>query len=286
MRERLKRIHLTCQRLGWRKAAIRALRFAASKIYTRYEDVINERDLLEPIRFSDNHRLRIRPITEEDRAAILLLRAQPGARAIRKLEHFFRNGYKGYCATIGDEIIGYIWCVDAKIDPARTHPQLKRYAIRLGDRDVHVFEFFVAHEHRELFSTIDFFSKFMNELRRFGYRRATGVVRATNMSARWIYQLTGWKAEKAYTNRLLFSSLLFYDGAVWIRNGRWNPTQSFDYRQLLSLRWAQPHSTSEWSQQDWDVVRGAKATIVRPAGDRRAADQDRVPIDLQTRRRS
>jgi hypothetical protein len=266
MRERLQRIRRACQQLGWRKAAVRAIEFSVSKIYTRYEDVIIERDLLEPIRPCDDERLLIRSLTREDRAAISLLRAQPAARAIRKLDQFLRHGYKGYCATIGNEIIGYGWCVDANVDPSKTHPQLKRYGIRLGDGDVHVFEFFVAQQHRELFSTIDFFSKFLSELRRFGYRRATGVVRATNMSARWIYQLTGWNTTKVYANRLLFSSLLFYNRGVCIRNGPWNSTHSFDYGQLLSLRWAQPQAADKSSQRDWDVVGAAKATIVQPPG--------------------
>ena len=70
---------------------------------------------------------------------------------------------------VGDELVGYYWWVDRRIEPR--HRDIADYGldIELGERDVYGFDFFLLEEHRGGGNSMAFLNTVETLLRDLGY---------------------------------------------------------------------------------------------------------------------
>jgi GNAT superfamily N-acetyltransferase len=109
-------------------------------------------------------------------------------RATGRFSDRVAGGDRGFIARLDGEVVGYYWWTD------RDHPHLDRLGIRLAERDVYGFDFFLAEEHRGDGRAVEFLHGIETRLRDLGYARVWGYVRADNRPARWLYSMRGYEA--------------------------------------------------------------------------------------------
>jgi GNAT superfamily N-acetyltransferase len=146
-----------------------------------------------------------------------------------------KNGYEAFLAFRHDEPIGYWWWVTRDTAPRVTHPSLERFGLTLKYDELFAFDFFIAPEHRVNGTAVKFLSLIYEELVRAGYRVVWGSVDASNMRARWVYNVLGNKVAWRNTAYELFGYVLLQDRRIFVRNTRWATPHSFDRRLLFRL---------------------------------------------------
>jgi GNAT superfamily N-acetyltransferase len=110
----------------------------------------------------------------------------------RRFARYVEQGFRGFVAYAGEELVGYYWWVDR--DVRTVYPDLHKLGlgIELQDGDVYGSDFFVLEEHRGGGVAADFLFKVESSLRDRGYTRLWGYVVSSNRPARWIYSTRGY----------------------------------------------------------------------------------------------
>ena len=113
--------------------------------------------------------------------------------ADRYFEESVGEGYHGFAAFVGEELVGYYWWVDR--DNPVTHPDLWRmgrgFALAAGD--VFGCSLYLLPEYRGGGRAGRFLHQVESSLRDRGYRRLWGWVETSNRPARWIYAVRGYE---------------------------------------------------------------------------------------------
>jgi GNAT superfamily N-acetyltransferase len=119
------------------------------------------------------------------------LRARP--EVDRRFTRYVEQGFHGFVAYRGEELVGYYWWVDR--DAPTPYPDLRKLGlgIELGEGDVYGSDFFLLEEHRGGGVAVDFLFKVESSLHDRGYARLWGYVVSGNRPARWIYSTRGYK---------------------------------------------------------------------------------------------
>ena len=117
-------------------------------------------------------------------------------RATARFAADLERGYGGFAARLDGDLAGYYWWVD------RHHPHLDRLGVRLAQRDVYGFDFFLAEEHRGDGRAVEFLYGIETRLRDMGYDRLWGYVRSDNRPARWLYSMRGYETVRSVHLRL------------------------------------------------------------------------------------
>jgi GNAT superfamily N-acetyltransferase len=134
-------------------------------------------------------RLRLADLGAGDLPALAEFnRRRCDTRATGRFAAGLERGDRGFIARLDGEVAGYYWWAD------RDHPHLDRLGIRLADRDVYGFDFFLAEEHRGEGRAVEFLYGIETRLRARGYARVWGYVRSDNRPARWLYSMRGYEA--------------------------------------------------------------------------------------------
>jgi len=113
-------------------------------------------------------------------------------RVDRRFARYVRQGFHGFVAFSGEELVGYYWWVDR--DVRVVYPDLRKLGlgIELGNGDVYGSDFFLLEEHRGGGVAADVLFKIERSLRDRGYERLWGAVDPSNRPARWIYSTRGY----------------------------------------------------------------------------------------------
>jgi GNAT superfamily N-acetyltransferase len=137
--------------------------------------------------------LRLEDLRAEHLPALSELNRRRGRPEVdRRFARYVEQGFHGFVALAGDELLGYYWWVDR--DARTTYPDLRKLGlgIELGAGDVYGSDFYVLDEHRGGGLAADFLFKVESSLRDRGYQRIWGYVVSSNRPARWIYSTRGY----------------------------------------------------------------------------------------------
>ena len=175
-------------------------------IHAREEFVVLSKDLSEITEMSFDGSLRIEELEARHLPALYRFNSRrcdskANARALGDME----RGYRGYVGYAGDELVGYYWWVDRRIEPR--HRDIADYGleIELGERDVYGFDFFLLEEHRGGGNSMAFLTTVETLLRDLGYRTLWGYVVAGNKPARWLYSMRGYRPVRKIESRTVLS---------------------------------------------------------------------------------
>jgi GNAT superfamily N-acetyltransferase len=110
----------------------------------------------------------------------------------RRFRRYVEQGFHGFVAYLGQELIGYYWWVDR--DVPNLYPDLRKLGlgIEMGEGDVYGSDFFLLEEHRGGGVANDFLFTVESSLRDRGYAQLWGYVVSDNRPARWIYSTRGY----------------------------------------------------------------------------------------------
>jgi GNAT superfamily N-acetyltransferase len=132
-------------------------------------------------------RLAVSDLGESDLPALAELnRRRCDSRAGGRFAARLEGGNRGFVARADGEVVGYYWWAD------RDHPHLDHLGIRLGDREVYGFDFFLAEAHRGEGRAVECLHAIETRLREHGFHTVCGYVRSDNRPARWLYSSRGY----------------------------------------------------------------------------------------------
>jgi GNAT superfamily N-acetyltransferase len=188
-----------------RRCAELAATRAASAVYSKHDDIVVVKTLGETAVPARGQRLRVEP-AERQHIPILadFNRRHCRSRRTKGLVTRMATGAGAFLGFLDDQLIGYIWWSQAR-GLADVEPRFARYGIELEDDEVYGFDLFVAPEYRGQGATIWFLASVEAELSRRGYGRMWGYVESTNLPARWLFSIHGYKVADRVESRALLS---------------------------------------------------------------------------------
>ena len=129
----------------------------------------------------------------EDLSKLAELNRKRGRPAVQRLfARYVEQGFHGFLAYRGEELVGYYWWVDRDVPTLYTDPHKLGLGIELGEGDVYGSHFFLLEEHRGGGVAAEFLSKVESSLRDRDYTRLWGYVASDNRPARWTYSTRGY----------------------------------------------------------------------------------------------
>ncbi|MGO8904195.1 MAG: N-acetyltransferase family protein [Solirubrobacteraceae bacterium] len=137
--------------------------------------------------------LRLEDLAAEHLSELSELNRRRGRPDIdRRFARYVEQGFHGFVAYRGEELVGYYWWVDR--DVPTLFPDLRRLGlgIELGEGDVYGSDLFLLEEHRGGGAAADLLFQVESSLRDRGCKRIWGYVVSNNRPARWIYSLRGY----------------------------------------------------------------------------------------------
>jgi GNAT superfamily N-acetyltransferase len=146
--------------------------------------------IVEPWRHGD---LRFEDLAAKHLPELAELNRKRGrSDADRRFRRYVEQGFHGFVAYHGEELVGYYWWVDR--DVPNLYPDLRKLGlgIEMGEGDVYGSDFFLLEEHRGGGVANDFLFKVESSLRDRGYTQLWGYVVSDNRPARWIYSTRGY----------------------------------------------------------------------------------------------
>jgi GNAT superfamily N-acetyltransferase len=134
-----------------------------------------------------DRRYELSDLAESDLPALAdFSRERCDRRAAERFPARLERGERGFVARLDGEVAGYYWWAD------RDHPHLDHLGIRLAERDVYGFDFFLAEEHRGEGRAVECLHGIETRLRDLGFAKVWGYVRSDNRPARWLYSSRGY----------------------------------------------------------------------------------------------
>jgi GNAT superfamily N-acetyltransferase len=138
--------------------------------------------------------LRIEDLKESDMPALAELNRTRGRPDVQRLfERYVEQGFHGFVAYMGQEMVGYYWWVDGTVPVRYTDPGRLKLGMELGEADAYGSHFFMLEEHRGGGVAADFLYEVESSLRDRGFVRLWGFVTSNNRPARWLYSTRGYR---------------------------------------------------------------------------------------------
>lgn len=233
----LQRIQQYARRFGVRKTVIKVIKTMFSTLlYDHRSYIVLEKDLAEEVTFfrNRNNKIRIQRIEQSHLGILKELgeRWHYKALAFAAIQDNFERGYPGFIAFLNGEIIGSIWWIDDNFN----HPDLLTFNIKLKDKDMYGFNFFISPEHRGKGNALEFLYTVFLALQELGYQRFLGLVDPQSTPARWLYKLVGFKDIKKVS---LFRFLYFFliiDRTIFLKSNQKYVYIPFDFRAVYPFR--------------------------------------------------
>jgi GNAT superfamily N-acetyltransferase len=187
---------------GGRETAIAVGRRLLRLAYMKEQLIVIVKDLDAIVEYRRNGDLRLADLGADHLVELSELnrkRSQP--EADRRFAHYVEQGFHGFVAYRGQELVGYYWWVDR--DVPNLFPDLRKLGlgIELGAGDVYGSDFFLLDGRRGGGTATDFLYKLERSLRGRGYTRLWGYVVSDNRPARWLYSLRGYRPMWIATRR-------------------------------------------------------------------------------------
>jgi GNAT superfamily N-acetyltransferase len=197
-------------------AALATLRhIARHRLYVRLDELIVAREL------GQDHpapaRCGVRVEAAEPRHLPVLAEFHRARCLTRRTALFgsaMAEGVRGMLGFVGDELVGYMWWLDAR--QAADGSYLSRFDIPLRPDDVFGYNLFIAPDHRGGGTAVAFLDHAEAELARHGYRRMIGTVHTANLPARWLHETRGYEVLQRSTTRIVLHALVIVDGRPFL----------------------------------------------------------------------
>lgn len=160
-------------------------------------------DVAEPFQLGE---LRLEDLEARHLPGLSELNRKRGRKGIdRRFARYVKQGFHGFVACSGDQVVGYYWWVDR--DVKVVYPDLRKLGlgIELGPGDVYGSDFFLLEEHRGGGVAADALFKIERSLHDRGYKRLWGAVEPGNRPARWIYSTRGYVPMWSVTRRRILT---------------------------------------------------------------------------------
>jgi GNAT superfamily N-acetyltransferase len=182
------------QTRGARQTAVAIGRQLRGLVYSDERLIVIVKDLDSIVEPRHEGELRVRDLGAEQLSDLSELNRIRGRPEIQRLfTHYVEQGFHGFLAYRGEELVGYYWWIDRDVPPRYTDPQKLGLGIELGEGDAYGSHFFVLEEHRGGGAAADFLFKVESSLADRGYTRLWGYVHSANRPARWVYSTRGYK---------------------------------------------------------------------------------------------
>lgn len=178
---------------GVRQTAMAVGRRLLRPFYSELRLIVIVKDLdaiAEPWQLGE---LRVEDLEARHLAGLSELNRKRGRNGIdRRFARYVKQGFHGFVAYSGDQVVGYYWWVDR--DVKVVYPDLRKLGlgIELGPGDVYGSDFFLLEEQRGGGVAADVLFKIERSLHDRGYKRLWGAVEPANRPARWIYSTRGY----------------------------------------------------------------------------------------------
>jgi GNAT superfamily N-acetyltransferase len=177
-----------------RETAVAVGRWLRHLAYTEERLIVIVKDLdsvVEPWRHGDLRFEDLGAVHLPDLSRLNRTRGRPDVD--RRFARYVEQGFHGFVAYQGEELVGYYWWVDR--DVPTLYPDLSKLGlgIELGEGEVYGSDFFLLEEHRGSGVAADFLFEVEGSLRDRGYNRLWGYVTGSNRPARWLYSTRGYK---------------------------------------------------------------------------------------------
>ncbi|HTZ87338.1 MAG TPA: GNAT family N-acetyltransferase [Solirubrobacteraceae bacterium] len=163
-------------------------------LYSEQRMIVTEKDLSSIVESWQAEGSRVEELTPSHLPPLSVLNRKRGQPEVdRRFERYVEQGFHGFVAFNGDELVGYYWWVDR--DAKRPFPDLRKLGlgIDLAEGEVYGSDFFLLEEHRGGGFSADILFKIERALRDRGYIRLWGYIDPSNRPARWIYSTRGYR---------------------------------------------------------------------------------------------
>jgi hypothetical protein len=176
-----------------------------------------------------SHSASVIHVREGEPAEILALRPDDQAR----MHSYLAKNYRCAVVVIDGEKAGWCWWIDSQVSKGRpSDHQLTFFNVRLGDRDVWCFDFFITPELRGEGRATNALAELERMLAFKGYKRMMGYVEPTNIAAAWMWKLRGFRTIRRVTATYLLSVVGISRGRLLVRvnEGRGRGRATFPFR--------------------------------------------------------
>lgn len=202
----IERVTVYVQTHGVRRTGAAAVRRARSATYRRERLYVLRKDLGTIVEARCRYDFRIEDLGVEHLAGLSKLNRSIGRPHIdRRFARNVADGYRGFVAFRGDQLIGYYWWTDGKTQ--KLHPDLAELGlgIEVGEGDVYGSDLFLLEDHRGGGTAGRFLFEVETALRDRGFRVLWGYVDRTNRPARWLYATRGYEPAWNIDRRTILS---------------------------------------------------------------------------------
>lgn len=178
---------------GARRTAAAIGRLLLGLVYMEVRLIVLVKDLSAIVEPRRDGGLRVEDVGPGRLSELAELNRRRGRPEVQRLlERYLEQGFHGFVAYRGEELIGYYWWVDREVPVEYTDTHKLGLGIELGDGDVYGSHFFLLEEHRGGGTATDFLFKVERSLRDRGYVRLWGYVSGGNRPAQWVYSTRGY----------------------------------------------------------------------------------------------
>ncbi|MCG3127777.1 MAG: hypothetical protein CHACPFDD_02649 [Phycisphaerae bacterium] len=205
------------------------------RVYQVAEEILIEKVITESENAIREKRIHVVPLRSDHLDELLAFSARHGDGAAQRIREYVRIGYGGYLGYQDAELVGYLFYCGATCGGV-THPHVERYQFELGQDGAYVFEIYLAPPFRGGGRARELVARCFARMAELGYRRLSGFVYASNMPARILHAMLGWRETRRVVSRRVLSRWLICDGVVYVRNRPASRPHGFDYRRVFGRR--------------------------------------------------
>jgi hypothetical protein len=210
---------------GFAKTTSRAIahlfRLCTNVIYRSHNELVFESDLCAPIPEAPANHLFVREFTRDDAAAVQNFILQHNVHADYGLKRFAYNIHHGYRAVLAsthdNEMVGYGWWGDQ----TQSHPSQRLHGIRLGPRELYVFDLFVAPPFRKSTMALEFLIRARHLGRECNFDRLVSTILESNRRSIRLHHLAGFREIDRHRIHVLFNLVLLHGRNVALHNPLW-----------------------------------------------------------------
>lgn len=199
-------------------------KFLKRAIVERYVELLVEKDFCEEKNFSFEDKLEVQHIGNDQTHLLEEFCKQydiPNNIPIRFLKDHLNNGCEIFIAWQRNNIVGYTWWANNRMDPNIDDFVFKyvRDGVGLNDDFIYGVDLFIAPQYRGGNTATEFLYKVFLALSKLGYSKAFGGIYEKNTQARWLWMLLGFKEIETITVRRFFLFIYFANKTMFLKIG-------------------------------------------------------------------
>jgi hypothetical protein len=191
-------------------------------IFQKGEEFLLKKDLNEESNFVHTNKLEIELFEEKSLQELIKFCKKDGNNPENMFVKYLENDCKAFIAKQDGNIIGYIWWGNQNMTFYFNDPDFRYVGkiVSLKNDGVYAFDYYITPKYRGNSNAIEFLSKVFVNLRESGFNWVFGCVHVSNIPARWIYKLMGFKEEIKIVARRFFLFFIFKNRDLFFdRNG-------------------------------------------------------------------